>query len=100
MPERIGVDRLCEILGRPKRVIQYLAARGDIPSAMKVGRVWTFREAAVRSWIAEREARVGPPLRASSGSKVSRLSPQVTVQILCEEFLGLREKRPSGQKGV
>jgi excisionase family DNA binding protein len=55
MSERIQTDRAREILGISRRSVQNLAARGELPSAAKCGRNWTFNEADLRRYVAERE---------------------------------------------
>lgn len=54
MPERIRADAVAAILGIEVRTVQALAARGELPGAMKIGRLWTFDESALRLWIRER----------------------------------------------
>lgn len=53
-PERIRADAVALILGVTTRCVQSLAARGEVPGACKIGKVWTFDEAALRNWIKER----------------------------------------------
>jgi len=53
-PERIRADAAAIILGVTTRCVQALAARGEVPGACKVGKLWTFDETALRSWIRER----------------------------------------------
>lgn len=55
-PERVRVQTAACILGVEHRTVQALAQRGDLPGAVKVGRVWTFNEAALRAWLVEEEA--------------------------------------------
>lgn len=52
--ERIRVEAASAILGVTPRCVQSLAARGELPSACKIGKIWTFEEAALRNWIKER----------------------------------------------
>lgn len=44
------------MLGVPKRTIQSMAQRGEIPAA-KVGRRWTFSRGRIQEWITEKENR-------------------------------------------
>ena len=55
MPERIRTQRAAEITGLSIRGVQSMAARGDIPGAAKLGKVWTFNERKLRAWIKEKE---------------------------------------------
>lgn len=53
-PERIRSDQAAAILGIATRNVQAMALRGELPNAAKIGGVWTFDEAALRGYIAER----------------------------------------------
>jgi hypothetical protein len=55
MSERIRTGRAVEILGIPLRSVQNLAVKGELPSAAKYERNWTFNEAELRRYVAERE---------------------------------------------
>jgi Helix-turn-helix domain len=55
MTERIQTGKAKEILGISLRSVQNLAAKGELPSAAKCGRSWTFNEADLRRYVAERE---------------------------------------------
>ena len=56
--ERITIEELAGLLGVPIRTVQAMAARGEIPSAAKFGRRWTFDEARIRVWIKDREGEI------------------------------------------
>ena len=53
--ERIRAPQVARITGLSARSIQEMAQRGDIPSAAKLGKVWTFDEVAVRAWVKSKE---------------------------------------------
>ena len=53
--ERIRSADVARITGLSVRVVQQMAARGEIPPAATLGRVGTFREDAVRQWVLEAE---------------------------------------------
>ena len=55
MVERIRARRVAEITGLSLRSVQASAIRGEIPSAAKFGKTWTFNERAVREWVAAKE---------------------------------------------
>ncbi len=55
-PERIRADEAAAILGVKVRTVQSLAARGELPGAAMIGRLWTFDELALRQWIRERSS--------------------------------------------
>lgn len=49
--ERVRAYEAAGVLGISVRTVQALAARGELPSAAKVGGLWTFDEKALRSWL-------------------------------------------------
>lgn len=55
--ERIFAEEVASILSIPLRSVQAMAVQGRIPSAMRLGRRWTFNEAAVRAFVKSEEAR-------------------------------------------
>lgn len=56
-PERIRANQAAAILGMNKRTSQAMALRGELPGAAKIGGLWTFDEATLRSFIEERVQR-------------------------------------------
>ncbi|KAA0113530.1 DNA-binding protein [Methylobacterium sp. P1-11] len=57
--ERVTIAEAAAILGVSLRVVQRLASKRQLPTAAKVGRLWTFNEAAIRAWLVEQESK--PP---------------------------------------
>ena len=53
--ERIYVEDVAAIIGVPLRTAQLMASRGDLPSAVKIGKRWSFNELAIRGWLTQRE---------------------------------------------
>ena len=53
--ERIRARKVVEITSLSLRQVQEMSARGLIPSAAKLGSVWTYNEAAIRKWVREAE---------------------------------------------
>lgn len=84
MTERIRAARAADITGLPVRTVQHMAARGELPGAAKLGKVWTFDERRLRAWLREREAaacraisigedkRGGPASRLTAGNTEDR----------------------------
>lgn len=73
-PERVTIDGAVAILGVPARTVQALAAAGELPGSAKIGRRWTFDEAALRRWVAEKEretCRSEMPRRTAIGAAMS-----------------------------
>lgn len=72
-PERIRAHRAATILGSTPRTVQALAARGELPGAAKIGGLWTFDEAALRTYIKDRTAcpKDRRPLNTHSGEAMS-----------------------------
>lgn len=55
LPKRIRAAEACEATGLKLRGLQAMAARGEIPGAAKIGRIWTFDSVKLGQWIQERE---------------------------------------------
>jgi hypothetical protein len=53
--ERIFVEDVAAIIGVPLRTAQVMASRGELPSAVKIGKRWSFNELAIRGWLKQRE---------------------------------------------
>ena len=53
--ERIQAEHVAAIIGAPVRTVQVMAARGELPTAAKIGRRWTFNEGAIRDWLRGKE---------------------------------------------
>jgi len=76
--ERVRVAAVARITSLSPRKVQELAVVGRIPSAAKLGGVWTFDPARVRAWIREQERRCLASQEIStrevtSGGDVSKL---------------------------
>jgi excisionase family DNA binding protein len=52
---RDTADQAAAILGIPRRTVQALAARGELPGAAKIGRLWTFDIEKLRRLVRQRE---------------------------------------------
>lgn len=86
--ERIQSLRVAMILGVTTRKVQEMAARGELPSAARIGRRWTFNEAAVRRWLQQQEMTV-----QSSASRARSPLFEAALDRVYEEAIGLN--RPS-----
>jgi excisionase family DNA binding protein len=53
--ERIQPPVVASILGVTTKTVREMAERGDLPSAARIGRRWTFNEAAIRRWLQQQE---------------------------------------------
>jgi ribosomal protein S14 len=53
--ERGSSEEAMAILGLPRRTVQNMAARGELPGAAKLGRVWTFDLAKLRRHVTMKE---------------------------------------------
>ncbi len=47
----IRAGKVAALSGFPVRTIQELSAKGGIPTARKLGKVWVYDEDAVKAWI-------------------------------------------------
>lgn len=53
--ERVTVDEASAILGVSARTIQRMTNSGKLPTAAKIGRIWTYNEQALRDWVSSQE---------------------------------------------
>lgn len=97
MAERVLIRRICEITGLAQRNIQSLAKQGKIPSAVQIGKLWTFDETKVRRWIERREPKEWRETSTGAARHIGRASPLMAGNI--EEAyiraIGLRRPKPS-----
>jgi excisionase family DNA binding protein len=56
--ERIQSPVVASILGVTTNTVRDMAARGELPTAARIGRRWTFNEAAIRRWLQQQEITV------------------------------------------
>ena len=56
MNERIKAQIAARMLGISLRSVQVMAARGELPGAAKIGRIWTFDVARLRGFVEDKEA--------------------------------------------
>jgi hypothetical protein len=54
-PQRIRANDVASILGVGVRCVQQMAAAGRLPSAARIGKVWTFDPVRIKSFLAEAE---------------------------------------------
>lgn len=57
-PERIKTAEAALILGLSVRTVQAMAARAELPGAAQIGKQWTFNEAKLREFIADKEREI------------------------------------------
>lgn len=90
--KRVKVAAVEQETGLSARIIQMMAARGDIPGAAKLGGTWTFDVAKLRRWIREQEAKTWQGASTSAGRSGggASVSPVESIVEACERALGLR----------
>ncbi len=74
--ERVTVDEACVILGVSARTVQRMTNAGKLPTAAKIGRLWTYNEQALRAWVSEQEQQhvrrvANAPQRSSAAPSTS-----------------------------
>jgi predicted DNA-binding transcriptional regulator AlpA len=95
MAERIRPAEVARMTSLSVRQVQQMAAANKIPSAAKIGTIWTFDPIRVRAWIKQLEQRqwqADQPTytgAATSGGDVSRL-PDASI---AEAFARLIPRR-------
>jgi hypothetical protein len=98
MSERIQSRAAKDILGVPLRSVQNLAAQGELPSAAQYKRNWTFDEAALRRYVAEREQATQDRAKAHNmpappTKRTVNRAPSHAAQAAYERALGLKPDR-------
>jgi hypothetical protein len=93
-PERCLIDEAHRITGLPKRNIQYLAQKGRIPGASRLGMRWTFDKATLRRWAREGDhtpCQKTPTVEAKTvrGGRVSKSVDSSTVAAY-EQAIGIK----------
>jgi excisionase family DNA binding protein len=92
-PERIQSPAVARILGVTTKTVQDMAARGELPSAARIGHRWTFNEAKIREFVKAREddcQQRAPRASAFIGrAAVDLRLPDATLDAAYEEAIGL-----------
>jgi excisionase family DNA binding protein len=99
--ERIQTPELAQMMGVSVRLVQLMAAAGDIPSAAQFGSRWTFDRLAVRRWIKQREAARCRKISISgavSGGVASR-PPEPNIDEAYARAIGLKPSAGSKRGG-
>lgn len=55
MTERARIEYVMDKTGLSRRTVQAMAARGEIPGAAKLGKLWTFDRMKLARWIRDKE---------------------------------------------
>jgi excisionase family DNA binding protein len=90
-PERIKTAEAAPILGLSVRTVQAMAARAELPGAARIGQQWTFNEAKLREFIADKEReteRKAANIRQALGHRpTARPPPEYAIQQRYEEAM-------------
>ena len=57
MADRIRVKDVAKRLAQSVRKIQEMAVRGELPSAVKIGAIWTFDPDSIDAWLKKLEVK-------------------------------------------
>lgn len=110
--QRIRAAEVAEILGLGVRCVQKMAARGELPSAAQIGKLWTFDKARIEQFLADAETDVKSRKETiTSALARSRYTPMIRTdaevhrtyeQAMAKLRSGFTTKRPRGSraKGV
>ncbi len=90
--ERVRARKVVEITSLSLRQVQEMSAKGLIPSAAKLGSVWTFNERTIRRWVGHREREACRTISTSeTGSGMPALNAAgVNYDEAYGQLLGLR----------
>jgi predicted DNA-binding transcriptional regulator AlpA len=97
--ERVRAGDVRRMTSLSIRQIQDMAAKGDIPGAVKLGGVWTFDPSRVRAWIREKERCLANP-ETSTNARISggvgSASTDESIEAAYEQLI--RGKRHAASK--
>jgi excisionase family DNA binding protein len=100
-PERIQTPQVAAILGVTTKTVQDMAARGELPTAARIGRRWTFNEDAIRNLVRAKE-RETQSTAANMRQWLMRRPPPVAVSpppsTIDEEYERLIGLRPTKRR--
>lgn len=102
---RVRLQAACDATGLTPRGVQAMAARGEIPGAAKIGRVWTFDADKLARWIRAREQatwqRAQDATSIGGGKHTGRASklPGVTCGKAYAQAIGLQILAPRFDSG-
>lgn len=95
MSERIKITRVAELTGLSLRSVQKMAA--TIPSAARFGKMWTFREDAVRAWVRGKEEETWEKRTSTGAARSGGAGFSPTTRNYAKAYeQHLRPKRPRG----
>jgi excisionase family DNA binding protein len=103
-PERIKTAEAAPILGLSVRTVQAMAARGELPGAARIGQQWTFNEAKIREFIADKEretVRRAANIRQVLGHRPTARPPpsEYAIQQRYEEAMARLLGKTAGKAG-
>jgi predicted DNA-binding transcriptional regulator AlpA len=97
MADLIRPSAVSEMTSLSVRTILQMAAAGKLPSAAKVGGVWTFDPSAIRAWIQERRDAVrlqnSRPVATSRAPRLGNIE-SATDESIAEAFERLIYGKP------
>lgn len=97
-PERIRPADVARITGLSRRQVQAMALAGLLPSAAKLGSLWTFDERRIRAWLIDRERESAATAGAvTSASAIRRCDaaiglPDAGILAAYERAIGLKPR--------
>jgi excisionase family DNA binding protein len=79
--QRIRAAEVAKILGVGTRCVQKMAARGELPSAAQIGKLWTFDKARIEQFLADAESEVRSRAETASASAARQREPHTAKTI-------------------
>jgi len=94
MSDRVRIDFVCEVTGMQRRHAQQMAQRGDIPSAARYGRLWTFHGPTIKQWAKKQEERSWQTKTSIDVARPGGLASKLTGKTYAEAYERLLSVRP------
>ena len=79
--QRIKAKSVASILGVSVRAVQAMTARGELPSAARIGQVYTYDEGAILRFLAERMEQCASPTCTSEARRGGSGRPSTASNI-------------------
>lgn len=86
MSERVRIDFVCELTGMQRRHAQLMAKRGEIPSAARYGRLWTFHGPTVKQWAKKQEEKSWQTKTSIDVARPGGLASKLTGRTYAEAY--------------
>lgn len=90
-PERVGIKEAALITGLKPRTLEAMARQGRVPSAAKLGKLWSFNVERLRQWLSEQETRTATYIREVPSITVTSRSTADNFESRYKQLIGAKQ---------